>query len=99
MSHLLKASTHVFLGLIFLSFAAVAQQSGEDSDQRPGRRGPPPESIQACSNSSEAESCSFEGRHGDEMAGQCVAMRDSDELHCRPEGRRPRRGEQARISQ
>ncbi len=64
--------------MLTLSGLAVA-----DGNERPQRRGPPPEALTACEGLSEAAACSFSGRRGD-VSGQCVIARD-DQLACAPE--------------
>lgn len=69
-----------------ISLTAAAQSEDGEERQRGKRRGPPPEAIEACSNRSEGEACSFTGRRGD-MTGVCFAPpRDNAELACAPEG-------------
>lgn len=40
-----------------------------------GRRGPPPEAIEACEGKKEGDSCEFEGRRG-KVTGTCQTRRD-----------------------
>ena len=64
---------------------AQAQSDGQGGK----RRGPPPEALEACANSSEGESCSFAGRGGKTVEGSCIVPRNEDSLACAPEGGPP----------
>ena len=71
---------------LLASVAAWAQPGGNGG----GRRGPPPEAIEACSGKSEGDTCSFRGRRGD-VTGQCRLPPNGGqgELACAPDrGRR-----------
>ena len=59
--------------------------------QNNGRRGPPPEAIEACSGQSEGASCSFTGRNDEQLSGTCFTPGDN-ELACKPDGHDERRG-------
>lgn len=73
-----------------LSLAATGSQVL--ANERPeGRRGPPPEAIEACENLNEGDACSFSGRDNSEMSGVCFAPSDR-ELACKPEGHEGRQG-------
>ena len=61
--------------------------------QNSGRRGPPPEAIEACGGQSEGASCSFTGRNAEQLSGVCFAPQDRD-LACKPDGHDERRNEQ-----
>jgi hypothetical protein len=52
-----------------------------------GRRGPPPQAIEACASSAQGASCSFEGFRGN-VQGSCIDHPRVDGLVCAPEGRR-----------
>ncbi len=54
-------------------------QGGEDS----GRRGPPPEALEACSASAEGDQCSFETPRGDTVSGTCRQVKDG-QMACVP---------------
>ena len=56
--------------------------------RRGWRRGPPPQAAEACADSSENASCSFEGRRGT-VEGTCQSCPHADGLVCMPEGRGP----------
>jgi len=75
-------STLLALALGVLTSSAFAQPPG-------GRGGPPPEAIEACSNLSEGDTCTFEGRRGDSLTGVCFAPPREEELACKPEGGPP----------
>ena len=82
----LRPATVASLLLVAVSIPATAL----GDDERRGRRGPPPEALEACAAQVEGDACSFEGRRGEELQGVCVVPRDG-ELACRPEGAPPRR--------
>ncbi len=67
------------------------------NDKKQERRGPPLVAIEACAAAVDGDSCSFEGRRGEALSGQCVTDRE-EVLACRPEGGPPklrqREGEQ-----
>ena len=67
--------------------SGLAERSG---DQRGGRRGPPPEAIEACSGQSEGASCSFTGRNDEQLSGTCFTPQES-QLACKPDGHDERR--------
>lgn len=71
----------------------VLMTSAPWSYAEPGNRGrpqgPPPEAVEACTNLSEGDACSFSGRHG-EVEGTCIVpRRDEESLACAPEGGPP----------
>ena len=72
--------------VILLLAAAVA---AEIAMARPP--GPPPEAVEACANQTEGAQCSFSGRRGDELTGQCSTT-PKGEMACMPEGGPPERG-------
>jgi hypothetical protein len=71
---------------IFLASTAVAEDTNEKQHKR---HGPPPVAIDACVAAIDGDQCSFDGRHGDTLSGQCATSRE-DVLACRPEGGPPR---------
>ena len=73
--------------LVGLTTSAYARPGGGE-----GRRGPPPEAIEACQGKSANAPCSFTGRYDDTLEGTCFAPPDADELACAPEGGPPERG-------
>lgn len=75
--------------LASLATTAFAQPGRGDSG---GRRGPPPEAIEACAGKSANDACSFTGRRDDTIEGTCFAPPGIDELACAPEGGPPERG-------
>ena len=80
------------IALVCLSLFATVSQVYAD-DQRGGRRGPPPQAIEACASLTEGDACSFTGRNDEELTGVCFAPSDR-ELACKPEGHDQRmRGE------
>lgn len=79
------------LGLsLILSACAFAERPAGDREGQ-GRRGPPPEAIEACADASEGGNCSFTGRRGETLQGACEIIRD-DQLVCVPENAPERRG-------
>jgi hypothetical protein len=77
------------LALVLTSCVVTNIAKAQPSGQSGKRHGPPPEAREACSNSSEGDSCSFSGRRGDNVAGTCVVPRSEDGLACAPEGGPP----------
>ena len=65
----------------------VAQAKAEGHEGR--RRGPPQVAIDACGGVEVGGSCSFEGRRGRDLSGECREIRDT--LACVPEGHDRRR--------
>jgi hypothetical protein len=62
------------------------------ADDRRGRRGPPEQAIDACSEAQEGDACSFVGRRDDSLTGTCEVIHER--FVCVPEGHRSRnRGE------
>lgn len=79
------------LGLsLILSACAFAEQPAGDREER-GRRGPPPEAIEACASASAGGSCSFTGRRGETLKGTCETVRE-EQLVCVPENAPERPG-------
>ncbi len=79
--------------LLFVSGTALAQPSGGPD----GRRGPPPEAIEACADLDAQDVCEVETREGTK-AGSCLRPPDADDvpLACVPDdaprpGKRPAR--------
>ena len=70
------------LALGLSTSSAFAQPPG-------GRGGPPPEAIDACTDLSEGDACTFEGRRGDSLTGVCFAPPGEEKLACKPEGGPP----------
>jgi len=70
--------------------ATAANERGGDGE-RGGRRGPPPEALQACVGASQGQACSFAGRQGETVTGTCEIPR-ANELVCFREGGPPRHG-------
>jgi hypothetical protein len=75
--------------LMALQLSSVAGAEG-DGERRKGRRGPPPEAVDACTDSQEGAGCSFIGRRDETVGGTCEFMRD--DFVCVPEGHRGRGG-------
>lgn len=61
----LALSGLAFAALVFGALAAVPATA-----QPGGRRGPPPEAIEACADKSEGDTCSFTTPRGD-VSGEC----------------------------
>lgn len=83
----------IALSLILSVVSNAALASGGHKGER---RGPPPESIEACASLSLDQVCSFTSpRSGDEVSGMCVLRKDDDsQLACKPErGSRGGRGD------
>lgn len=62
---------------------AFAQDDDGGNSREQGRRGPPPEALEACSAAVSGDPCSFEGRRGETLDGTCEAPEDKP-LACRP---------------
>ena len=79
------------IALITTVLVAGAAYAESDEDTKPhrGHRGPPEAALEACSSSVQGDPCSFEGRRGDSLDGNCEAH-DDEALACRPEGGPPR---------
>lgn len=73
------------------SDSSEGREYGEGRGPR-GRRGPPPEAIDACASSASGDSCAFEGRYGF-VEGTCKpGLRSEEKLACVPADR-PSRSE------
>ena len=59
-----------------------AQGQGGQAQGQGGRRGPPPEALQACASQAAGASCSFTSPHG-QVTGTCWAP-EGRALACRP---------------
>ena len=59
-------------------------EQGQGGQQGGHRRGPPPQALAACANSTSGAQCSFEGREGRTVSGTCFAPESSLPLACRP---------------
>lgn len=66
-----------------LSLSATAAENSE----REGRRGPPPEAIDACTALVEGDACSFTGRRSDVQGSCIVRPRNEEALICAPTDR------------
>ena len=75
----LARKTLIISGLfMLLAGSANAAERGE-------RRGAPPEALSACQNFNAGDACTFSGRRGDSVSGQCITTPD-EQLACAPEG-------------
>lgn len=83
---------NITVALFFLVLASLATMACAQPNRGEGRRGPPPEAIEACAGKSADDPCSFTGRRDDTIEGTCFAPHDVDELACAPEGGPPERG-------
>lgn len=70
-------------GLLLLATSSVMAQSSD----REQRRGPPPEAIKACASAQSGDSCSFDGRRGEQLEGNCGVPEQAQEqsLICMPD--------------
>jgi hypothetical protein len=82
---------HSLIALIATVLVAAVAYAEPDEDTKPnrGHRGPPEAALEVCSSSVQGDPCSFEGRRGDSLSGNCEAH-DDEALACRPEGGPPR---------
>ncbi len=71
-----------------LFFAAMAFSSASHAAPGAGgKKGPPPEAIEACADLSEGDACSFTGPRDDELTGTCKSLPGGEEKRvCAPEG-------------
>lgn len=68
-----------------LTLASSVLARPEGGGER-GKRGAPPEAIEACTDKVLDQACEFNGRRGS-VSGICFApTEDSSELACKPEG-------------
>ncbi len=68
-----------YAGLVTLLLVLISTAgSAEANEQRGGRRGPPPEAIDACAALVAGDSCSFTGRRDDKITGTCHAPQDKE---------------------
>jgi len=74
---------------LFLTAFLLTICSGAQAQDRPPHP-PPPEAIEACATLTEGAVCSFEGRRGETVEGECV-LTPEDELACAPAGGPPPR--------
>ena len=69
-------------------FAESSGSEGREGGQGRGpggRRGPPPEAIDACSGKASGDACSFTGRRNEALEGTCATGRGGgDQIACRP---------------
>ncbi len=88
---MLQPKSIIHAGLLVL-LCTASPLSIAQSDERSGRRGPPPqEALDACSGKKESASCSFTGRNNDQVQGSCLAPpQGGSTLACAPEGGAPR---------
>ena len=81
----LTKTTIVLTGLSLAS-SALARPEGGDR----GKRGAPPQAIEACADKTVDQACEFNGRRGT-VAGICFTpSEDNSELVCKPEGHNER---------
>ena len=79
------------IALIALGLVTGTAYAQPDQENKPNRehRGPPEVALEACSNAVQGDPCSFEGRQGKVLEGNCEAP-DDKPLACRPEGGPPK---------
>ncbi|QIZ77600.1 hypothetical protein [Ferrimonas lipolytica] len=79
-----------YTALIGLMLSTINVATARDGGPR---NGPPEEALQACVELSEGDSCSFEGRRGEAIEGQCIVIKqeDNDGLACKPDSAPERR--------
>ncbi|MFT4622264.1 MAG: hypothetical protein ACI8PZ_000920 [Myxococcota bacterium] len=84
------ARPFLVMPLLALSLSAAAEPSAPGGD-RPDRRGPPPEAIEACADAAESDVCEVVTREGDILDGSCLGPPHGGEgpLACVPDDRRP----------
>jgi len=85
----MNKTTLIAFGIIMLAAGAAYGHDGDCSDgDKKGRRGPPQQAIQVCTELSEGDGCEFIGRRDDSVSGNCLSGRD--QLVCVPEHRQDR---------
>ena len=86
-SKLTRTSILVSTITIATTIATTALARPDDSEGgKRGKRGAPPEAIEACVDKTVDEFCEFTGRRGS-VSGTCfLPSEDSSELACKPEG-------------
>jgi len=88
-----KSRTNTMIAILVLLLAGLATTASARPGDGGGRRGPPPEAIEACEGKSANDPCSFTGRRDDDtIEGTCFAPPDIDQLACAPEGGPPEHG-------
>ena len=89
-----KNRTNAMIALLALLLAGTATtvSARPEPGDGGGRRGPPPEAINACEGKQVNDQCSFKGRGDETLTGICAAPPNVDELACAPEGGPPERG-------
>lgn len=82
---------------LLTSCLSIPVAHAEPGERGSGRRGPPPEALEACVGKAEGDVCTFTGRRGDANGTCFVPPRDGEALACKPENHRPdeHRGEPA----
>ncbi len=76
------------LSALIFSILFISSTMSYAKSERGGRRGAPPEAVEACENLSEGDSCSFSGRRGS-VEGSCIKPQQEEVLACAPEGGPP----------
>jgi len=80
------------IAILVLLLAGLATTASAQTGPGGGRRGPPPQAIQACEGKSANDSCSFTGRNDETLTGICSAPPGVAVLACTPAGGPPERG-------
>ncbi|MEM7358526.1 MAG: hypothetical protein AAF431_05495 [Pseudomonadota bacterium] len=86
----LKSVTSNFTGGLLLAIALIlsinpAAAGDGGGYKKEGRRGPPPEAIEACAGLQAEAACEFITPRGHEISGTCfVPPREGAELACKP---------------
>ena len=71
----MKTRTMLILSAFTLLFASQYALADDAKKGPSGRKGPPPEAIEACADKSEGDSAEFEGRNGESITGICEEMK------------------------
>ncbi len=87
-----KNRTNTMIAISVLLLSGLATTASARPGDGGGRRGPPPEAIEACDGKQRNDQCSFTGRGDKTLEGICSAPPGVDELACAPEGAPPERG-------
>ncbi len=73
----MKHTSKLGLAIIGLVLSSTTF-AGELHEGKGKRHGPPPVAIEACAAAVDGDACSFEGRQGDALSGQCAT--DKEEI-------------------
>jgi len=73
--------------------AGQPSNAGNQPQQNPNQRQPPPAALAACENQTEGAACSFTTQNGNTIEGSCIIPPNQNELACAPQGINPQNGQ------